>query len=100
MDTFSGDLVNVTQAFNISENYPIFFGESESERYLRQTDSYQGGTLGAYDSDILLYTDWSEGIPNNEFRYEAEPDGNGNKGCQEGRGYEGVGLFQAYPEGF
>ncbi|MFX0011487.1 MAG: hypothetical protein ACFE9R_14335, partial [Candidatus Hermodarchaeota archaeon] len=76
MDTFTGDLVNVTQSFNITENYPIFFGESESERYLEATlGYYEEGSLGAYDSDILLYTDWAEGIPKNQFRYEGRPDG-------------------------
>ena len=76
MDTFTGDLVNVTLTFNISENYPIFFGESESARYLEQTlGYYEEGSLGAYDSDILLGTEWALGIPNNEFRYEGEPDG-------------------------
>ena len=76
MDTFSGELVNVSLTFNITENYPIFFGESESPRYLEQTLGYSDtGALGAYDSDILLNTEWSEGIPNNEFTYEGEPDG-------------------------
>jgi hypothetical protein len=76
MDTFTGNLVNVTQEFNISENYPIFFGESESQRYLEQTlGYYEEGSLGAYDSDIILGTEWALGIPNNEFRYEGEPDG-------------------------
>ncbi len=76
MDTFSGDLVNVTLTFNISEKYPIFFGESESQRYLEQTLGYfEEGSLGAYDSDIILGTEWALGIPNNEFRYEGNPDG-------------------------
>ncbi len=76
MDTFSGDLVNVSLTFNITENYPIFFGESESPRYLEQTLGYSDtGALGAYDSDILLNTEWSNEIPNNEFTYEGEPDG-------------------------
>ncbi|MBY9008483.1 MAG: UPF0182 family protein, partial [Candidatus Lokiarchaeota archaeon] len=76
MDTFSGDLVNVTSTFNISENYPIFFGESESQRYLEQTlGFFEEGSLGAYDSDILLNTEWSNQIPNNEFQYEGNPDG-------------------------
>ncbi len=76
MDTFTGDLVNVTEKFNISENYPIFFGESESERYLETTlGYYEEGSLGAYDSDILLNTEWSNQIPNNEFQYEGDPDG-------------------------
>jgi len=76
MDTFSGDLVNVSLEFNIPENYPIFFGESESQRYLEQTlGYYEEGSLGAYDSDILLGTEWALGIPNNEFRYEGDPDG-------------------------
>lgn len=64
LDTFSGQIVNITQAFNISENYPIFFGEHER--------TY---TSGAYDSDILLGTGWAEGIENNEHVYEGAPDG-------------------------
>jgi len=76
MDTFTGDLVNVTSTFNITENYPIFFGESESPRYLEQTlGFFEEGSLGAYDSDILLGTEWSLGIPNNEKQYEGNPDG-------------------------
>ena len=76
MDTFTGDLVNVSLTFNITDNYPIFFGESESARYLEQTLGYSDtGALGAYDSDILLNTEWAEGIPNNKFTYEEEPDG-------------------------
>ncbi|NHJ22458.1 MAG: hypothetical protein EAX91_16045 [Candidatus Lokiarchaeota archaeon] len=76
MDTFTGELVNVSQKFNISEHYPIFFGESESKRYLQETlGYYQEGSLGAYDSDILLGTEWALGIPKNRFRYEGQPDG-------------------------
>jgi len=76
MDTFAGDLVNVSAEFNIAENYPIFFGESESQKYLEQTlGYYEEGSLGAYDSDIILGTEWALGIPNNEFRYEGDPDG-------------------------
>jgi len=77
MDTFSGNLVNVTLTFNISENYPIFFGESESSRFRELTLGYsaEGGITGAYDSDILLNTGWELGIPNNLFIYEGEPDG-------------------------
>jgi len=76
MDTFSGNLVNVSLIFNISENYPIFFGESESRKFLEKTQGYyEEGSLGAYDSDILLGTEWAEGIPNNEFRYNGAPDG-------------------------
>ncbi|MFX1312206.1 MAG: UPF0182 family protein [Promethearchaeota archaeon] len=76
IDTFSGNLVNVSTTFNISENYPIFFGESESSRFRELTLGYasEGGT-GAYDSDILLNTGWELGIPNNQFIYEGEPDG-------------------------
>jgi hypothetical protein len=76
MDTSSGNLVNVTEIFKIPENYPIFFGESESRRYLIQTlGFFEEGSLGAYDSDILLGTEWSLGIPNNERQYEGNPDG-------------------------
>ncbi len=64
LDTFSGEIVNITEAFNISEDYPIFFGEHER--------SYASG---AYDSDILLGTGWAGGIENNEHEYEGEPDG-------------------------
>jgi len=77
MDTFSGSLINVTDFFNISENYPIFFGESESQKFIEKTLGFveDSTILGAYDSDILLGTEWAEGIPNNEFRYLGEPDG-------------------------
>jgi uncharacterized membrane protein (UPF0182 family) len=76
MDTFSGALVNVSQTFNISESYPIFFGESESKRFLQLSQGYsEGAIVGAYDSDILLGTEWAEGIPKNKFRYEGSPDG-------------------------
>jgi len=76
MDTFTGEEVNVSLTFNITENYPIFFGESESQRYLEQTlGYYDTGAIGAYDSDILLYTGWAGKIPNNDFIYEGEPDG-------------------------
>ncbi|MBN1803372.1 MAG: UPF0182 family protein [Candidatus Lokiarchaeota archaeon] len=63
METSSGKIVNVTEVFNISEKYPIFFGEHE-----RQTST------GAYDPDILLGTDW-RGSPFNEYNYEGAPDG-------------------------
>jgi len=76
IDTLTGQLVNVTSAFNITQNYPIFFGESESERYLQLTQGYiPEGILGAYDSDILLGTEWAGGIENNEFNYTSTPDG-------------------------
>ena len=75
MDTFSGNIVNVTTTFNISESYPIFFGESESQRFLELTGYYDTGSVGAYDSDILLGTKWAEGIPNNKYTYEGSPDG-------------------------
>ena len=64
LDTFSGQIVNITDTFNISEHYPIFFGEHER--------TYSSG---AYDSDILLDTGWAEGIENNKYVYEGEPDG-------------------------
>jgi hypothetical protein len=73
LDTNTGDLVNVTSIFNITEDYPIFFGESESQRFLDQHQS--SGGLGAYDSSILLGTEWRGGIPNNNHIYEGEPDG-------------------------
>lgn len=77
MDTFSGALVNITLTFNITQNYPIFFGESESERYLLQTlgTSSQEGIIGAYDSDILLETEWAGSTDNFDFRYSSSPDG-------------------------
>ncbi|MHA2033456.1 MAG: UPF0182 family protein, partial [Candidatus Kariarchaeaceae archaeon] len=73
LDTNTGELVNVTEIFNIAEDYPIFFGESESERFLVAHDASPG--LGAYDEPILLGTEWRGGIENNNFEYEGEPDG-------------------------
>jgi hypothetical protein len=73
LDTNTGELVDVSSIFNIDENYPIFFGESESERFLKQQESFGG--LGAYDNSILLGTNWSGGIPNNIYVYEGDPDG-------------------------
>jgi len=73
MDTFTGELVNISSIFNISEDYPIFFGESESKKFLEQQNSKAG--LGAYDESILLDTGWRGGIPNNKYVYEGEPDG-------------------------
>ncbi len=76
MDTFNGTIVpDVSETFNISDDYPIFFGESESQTYLEQTEGYAGDSIGAYDSDILLNTGWELGIENNQFTYEGEPDG-------------------------
>ncbi|MFX1238289.1 MAG: UPF0182 family protein, partial [Promethearchaeota archaeon] len=63
METYSGDIVNVTEVFNISENYPIFFGEHE-----------RSSSSGAYDPDILLGTDW-QGSPSNDHIYTGDPDG-------------------------
>ena len=73
MDTFTGSLVNISSIFNISDDYPIFFGESESKKFLEQQNSNAG--LGAYDESILLDTEWRGGIPNNKYVYEGEPDG-------------------------
>ncbi|MBY8984552.1 MAG: UPF0182 family protein [Candidatus Lokiarchaeota archaeon] len=73
LDTFTGELVNVTSTFNVSDDYPIFFGESESEKFL-ETQQSSGG-LGAFDNSILLGTNWSGGIPNNKYVYQGEPDG-------------------------
>jgi hypothetical protein len=73
LNSSSGQLVNVTEIFGVPDDYPIFFGESESQRFLRQ----QGTTssVGAYDNDILLYTQWGNEIPNNKYNYTGEPDG-------------------------
>ena len=73
LDTFTGELVNITSTFNVSDDYPIFFGESESPRFVQQQGS--GGGLGAYDNSILLDTKWSGQIPNNKYVYEGAPDG-------------------------
>ncbi|MHA1876917.1 MAG: UPF0182 family protein, partial [Promethearchaeota archaeon] len=77
MDTFSGELVNITERFNITQNYPIFFGESESERFLQTlgTSNQEEGIIGAYDSDILLETEWAGDRDNYDFRYSSQPDG-------------------------
>jgi hypothetical protein len=75
MDTYSGNLINITQAFNISESYPIFFGESESTKYLQTIGtSPQAGMTGAYDSDILLGTEWTNQT-NYKYKYTSQPDG-------------------------
>ncbi|MHA2006188.1 MAG: UPF0182 family protein [Promethearchaeota archaeon] len=74
LDTFTGDLVNISSVFNISEDYPIFFGESESKKFLQQHNGSTG--LGAFDEPILLETGWRGGIPNNKFVYQGKPDGN------------------------
>ncbi|MHA2267387.1 MAG: UPF0182 family protein [Promethearchaeota archaeon] len=75
LDTFTGELVNVSSTFKVPDDYPIFFGESESQRFLEQHES--SGGLGAYDNSILLGTNWSKGIENNKYVYEdvGEPDG-------------------------
>jgi hypothetical protein len=73
LNSSSGQLVNVTKIFGVEEDYPIFFGESESKRFLRQQGSVS--TVGAYDNGILLYTEWANAIPNNKFNYTGEPDG-------------------------
>ena len=73
LDTFTGELVNVSSIFNVSDDYPIFFGESESQKFLESQGA--SGGLGAYDNSILLGTEWSGGIPNNKYVYEGLPDG-------------------------
>ena len=73
MDIFDGSIVS-NDIFNISVD-AIFFGESESQRYIDQTENYEGGTIGAYDSDILLNTGWEKGLDNLNYTYEGEPDG-------------------------
>lgn len=85
MDTFSGELLitesEYNSVFNVSHNYPIFFGEHEitfdSQSNIEDDDLLFGFTelSGAYDSDILLNTTWSAGIENLEYSYEGSPDG-------------------------
>ena len=75
IDTFNGTTVNITDTFKISENYPIFFGESESSKFLAEHGQSSEGRLGAYDANILLDTDWSGGIEKNIYVYEGTPDG-------------------------
>lgn len=75
IDTYNGELVNVSNIFNISEQYPLFFGESECDLYLSQQGLTSTGRLGGYDSNILLNTGWQEGIEKNTHIYEGEPDG-------------------------
>ncbi len=77
MSSFNGTIVpDVSDIFNVSVDYPIFFGESESRKYIEQTlGYYEEGTIGAYDSDILLYTGWEDGKESLNYKYEAEPDG-------------------------
>jgi len=77
LDTFSGNMVNITTNFNITNDYPFFFGERESKLYLQQTQGFSEGidTAGAFDEDILLDTGYGQNrsFVNNE--YEGEPDG-------------------------
>ena len=73
LNSSSGALVNVSEVFGVAEDYPIFFGESESQRFLAQQGDFGG--LGAYDNDILLGTEWGAGIPNNKYNYTGDPDG-------------------------
>jgi len=73
LNSSSGKLVNVSEIFGVAEDYPIFFGESESQRFLEQQGYYS--SLGAYDNDILLGTEWGAGIPNNKYNYTGDPDG-------------------------
>ncbi|MFX0177791.1 MAG: UPF0182 family protein [Candidatus Hodarchaeota archaeon] len=77
IETSTGNMVNVSdeEKFNITENYPIFFGESESERFLRQQNLVIEGRLGGYDSDLLLDTGWEGGIEKNTYVYTGAPDG-------------------------
>ncbi len=76
MDTYTGELVDLSSKFGIDENYPIYFGEHESERFLTQQYGYYDEDMeGAYDSDVLLGTEWSKGIENNKYVYEGDPDG-------------------------
>lgn len=89
MDTFTGDLLTTESeylnVFNVSSNYPIFFGERESTVFaaqyydITQEEDYffdftEAG-LGAYETDILLNTTWSAGIENLEHAYKGAPDG-------------------------
>ncbi|MEE9573827.1 MAG: UPF0182 family protein, partial [Candidatus Neomarinimicrobiota bacterium] len=73
LDTFTGALVNVSLTFNIAEDYPIFFGESESEKFLAQQGAFGG--LGGYDNSILLNTSWRGKNPNSDFVYMGDSDG-------------------------
>ncbi len=75
INSFNGTLVNITDTFSISESYPIFFGESESSKFLMEQGLSSYGRLGAYDSDILLDTEWSGGIEKNIHVYTGSPDG-------------------------
>jgi hypothetical protein len=82
MDTFTGELVNTKEHFNISANYPIFFGEKESEKFLEERyyfedDSELENIQGGYDYDILLDTGWAgKGeILKNNYTYQGNPDG-------------------------
>lgn len=86
MDTYSGDLLTTDTeylaAFGVGQNYPIFFGEHESSVALSSQyssadeDLYLdlSGGIGAYDSDILLNTTWSQKA-SKQYAYEGDPDG-------------------------
>ncbi|TXT59681.1 MAG: conserved membrane protein of unknown function [Promethearchaeota archaeon] len=82
MDTFTGELVDTKETFNVSANYPIFFGEKESEKFLEERYYFEDETdleniQGGYDYDILLESGWAgKGeILKNNYTYQGSPDG-------------------------
>ncbi len=84
MDTFTGELVDASDTFNISDDYPIFFGELEGT-WSTVTDEEGNEVSGdewaddtessAYTSDVLLNTGWEGGIDKNNHVYDGDPDG-------------------------
>lgn len=80
IDTSTGDLVKIEDVFNVSDDYPIFFGEHESEYYIQEIQGLEEDeevqySSTSYDSDILLGTEWAQGIEKNKFTYTGKPDG-------------------------
>lgn len=87
INTFTGVLMDDTtqyqETFGVRQNYPIFFGEYESAEYQRTLElfdsdedvAYSSAAAGAYEPDILLYTEWGTSIENYQYNYTGTPDG-------------------------
>ncbi len=87
MDTRNNVLLNSSQymnTFNVSANYPIFFGENQAietlpSDYSSETLLSEMDVTWAYDQDILLNTEWGstpiQGYTSNWATSGGSPDG-------------------------
>jgi uncharacterized membrane protein (UPF0182 family) len=80
IDTTTGEILDgdqYEQVFGVSEDYPIFFGEHQdlttASNLSMDLEYYYED---AYDSSILLYTEWGQNNTNYKYRYDGAPDGN------------------------